>query len=137
MNIRTLILALPGVGPYLPYILMLPLGLSACSSAASNPAADVAALEARLTAAEDVAIDYIRLPPCAASNHPFCSDNATIARLKIADMRAYTLVKGAEQTVGDAAALSAAQASVTALTGITASLPQPGSQQCPSPSSAR
>jgi hypothetical protein len=127
MNIRTLILALPGVGAYLPYILLLPCGLNACSSAGSNPAADVAALEARLTAAEDVAIDYIRLPPCAASNGPLCSDNAIVARLKIADMRAYTLVKGAKQTVGDATALSAAKAAVTAFIGITASLPQPRS----------
>lgn len=136
MNVLTSIQAVPGIGQYLPCILMLPLALGACSGAGSNPAADVAALEVRLTAAEDVAIDYVRLPPCAASNGPLCSDSAVVARIRTADMRAYTLVKTAEQTVDNPAALSAAQAAVTALTDITASLPKQGRQQCRSPSSS-
>jgi|HubBroStandDraft_1064217.scaffolds.fasta_scaffold207018_2 hypothetical protein len=137
MSVLTSIQAVRGIGRCLPCILMLPIGLGACSGAGSNPAADVAALEARLTAAEDVAIDYIRLPPCAASNGPPCSDSAVVARIRTADMRAYTLVKTAEQTVGNAAALSAAQAAVTAMTDITASLPHQGSQSCRSPLSSR
>ena len=137
MNVLTSIQAVPGIGRYLPCILMLPIGLGACSGAGSNPAADVAALEARLTAAEDVAIDYIRLPPCAASNGPPGSDSAVVARIRIADMRAYTLVKTAEQTIGDPAALSAAQAAVTAMTDITVSLPHRGNEPCRSPSSSR
>jgi pyrimidine deaminase RibD-like protein len=137
MNMLTLIHAVRGVRPFLPCILMLPLALGACSGAGSNPAADVAALETRLTAAEDVAIDYIRLPPCASSNGPPCSDSVVVARIRTADMRAYTLVKTAEQTVGDPAAASAAQAAVAAMTDITASLPHQGSEQCRSPSSSR
>jgi hypothetical protein len=136
MNVLTSIQAVPGIGRSLPCILMLPLALGACSGAGSNPAADFAALEVRLAAAEDVAIDYVRLPPCAASNGPLCSDSAVVARIRIADMRAYTLVKAAEQTVDNPAALSAAQAAVTALTDITASLPKQGRQQCRSPSSS-
>lgn len=127
MNMLTLIQAVPGVRPFLPCILLLPLALGACSGAGSNPAADVAALEVRLTAAEDIAIGYIRLPPCAPSNGPRCSDSAVVARIRTADMRAYTLVKTAEQTTGDPAAVSAAQAAVAAMTDITASLPHQGS----------
>jgi len=52
-------------------------------------------------------------------------------------MSAYTRVKTAEQTVGDPAAVSAAQAAVAAVTDITASLPQYGSEPCRSPSSSR
>jgi hypothetical protein len=137
MNVLTSIQAVPGAGRYLPCILMLPLALGACSGAGSNPVADFAALEVRLTTAEDVAIDYIRLPPCAPSNGPPCSDSVVVARIRTADMRAYTLVKTAEQTIGDPAAVSAAQTAVTAMTDITASLPHQGSEPCPSPSSSR
>jgi hypothetical protein len=130
MNILTLIQAARGVRPFLPCIVLLPLAPGACSGAGSKTAADVAALEARLTAAEDVAvaIDDIRLPPCAPSNGASCSDSTVVARIKTADMRAHTLVKGADQTVGDAAVVSTAQAAVTAFIGITTSLPQPGRQ---------
>jgi hypothetical protein len=126
MNVLTSIQAVPDIGRYLPCILLLSIGLGACSGAGSNPAAEVAALEVRLTAAEDVAIDYNRLPPCAPSNDPVCSDSTVVARIRIADMRAYTLVKTAEQTIGDPAALSAAQAAVAAMTDITGSLPHQG-----------
>jgi hypothetical protein len=137
MNVLTSIQAVPGIGRYLPCILLLPIALAACSGAGSNPEADVAALEVRLTAAEDVAIDYIRLPPCAPWNGAPCSDGTVVARIRTADMRAYTLVKTAEQTIGDPAAISAAQAAVAAMTDITASLPRQGSEPCRSPSSSR
>src|SRR5580698_10149369 len=137
MSVLTSIQAVRGIGRCLPCILMLPIGLGACSGAGSNLAADVAALETRLTAAEDVAIDYIRLPPCAPSNGPPCSDSVVVARIRTADMRAYTLVKTAEQTIGDPAAVSAAQAAVAAMTDITVSLPHRGNEPCRSPSSSR
>lgn len=107
--------------------LALACGLGACSGAGRNPAADVAALEAGLTAAEAVATSYIQLPPCSGTNRPLCSDGATVGQIKAADMQAYTLVKAAEQAIGDPSALSAAQAAVAALTRIIDSLPKRGS----------
>ena len=103
MNILTLIRAVPGVGPYVPYIMMLPLGLGACSGAGSNPAADIAALESGLTAAESAATAYITLPLCApapatagGNNAPLCSKASITAQIKTADAQAYALVKAAE-----------------------------------------
>jgi hypothetical protein len=103
------------------------LSLMACSSGAgSNPAADVAALESGLTAAESIATAYIRLPHCTGANGPLCSDSTIVGQIKVADAKAYTLVKAAEQAAGDPTALSIAEAAVTALTTITGTLPKQG-----------
>lgn len=107
--------------------LSLPLGLGACSGAGSNPAADVAALETGLTAAESLATAYIRLPICTGTNGPLCSTASIVAQIKAADAQAYTLVKAAEAAAGNAAALAAAETAVTALTTITGTLPTQGS----------
>jgi hypothetical protein len=121
----------PGTPPAVTLLLICaltaPLMLAACSGAGSNAAADVAALEAGLTAAEGVATAYIQLPLCTGSNGPLCSAAATVAQIKTADAQAYTLVKAAEAAAGDPSALSAAEAAVTALTVITGALPVKGS----------
>jgi hypothetical protein len=102
----------------------LPFVLSACSG--NSAASDMATLEATLTAAESVATVYVELPLCTGTNAPLCSDSAVTAQIKAADMQAYTLVKTAEQAVDDPSALSAAQAAVTALAVLTATLPTQG-----------
>jgi hypothetical protein len=107
-------------------ILSVPLVLGGCSGAGSNPAADVAALEAGLTAAESLATVYVRLPTCTGTNGLLCSDSALVAQIKTADMQAYTLVKAAEVAAGDPSALAAAEAAVTVLTVITGALPTQG-----------
>ncbi len=107
--------------------LVAPLILSACSSAGSSSSSDVAALEATLTAAEDLGAAYIRLPHCTGTNGPLCSDSAIVAHIKTSDAQAYALVKAAEQVSGDPSALAAAEAAVTALTVITNTLPKQGS----------
>jgi hypothetical protein len=107
--------------------LTVPLGLGACSGAGSNPASDVAALEAGLTAAESLATAYIRLPICTGKNGPLCSDSAVATQIKTADMDAFTTVKAAEQAAGSPAALAAAQVAVSAMTTIINTLPKQGS----------
>lgn len=100
--------------------------LTACSGAASDPAANVAAMESSLTIAETIATAYIQLPACTGKNGPLCADPNVVAQIKTADAQAYTLVKAAEQAADDASAVSAAQAAITALTVIANSLPKQG-----------
>jgi hypothetical protein len=133
MNILTLIRAVPGVGPYVPYIMMLPLGLGACSGAGSNPAADIAALESGLTAAESAATAYITLPLCApapatagGNNAPLCSKASITAQIKTADAQAYALVKAAEAADGDPTSVATAEAAVAALLTLVPTLAQQG-----------
>ena len=139
MKILTLIRAVPGVGPYLPYILLLPLGLGACSGAGSSPAADVAALESGLTAAESAATAYITLPLCvpatatataggsnpAGSNFVLCSKASITAQIKTADAQAYALVKAAEAAAGNPTSVATAQAAVAALLTLVPAPVQP------------
>jgi hypothetical protein len=108
-------------------VLTVPLVLGACSGAGSNPAADVAALEAGLTTAESLATVYIRLPTCTGTNSPLCSDSTIVGQIKTADAQAYTLVKAAEVAAGAPSALAAAEAAVSVLTVITGALPTQGS----------
>jgi len=133
MNILTLIRAVPGVGPYVPYIMMLPLGLGACSGAGSNPAADIAALESGLTAAESAATAYITLPLCApapatagGNNASLCSKASITAQIKTADAQAYALVKAAEAADGDPTSVATAEAAVAALLTLVPTLAQQG-----------
>jgi hypothetical protein len=107
--------------------LALPIALGACSGSGSSPAADVAALEASLTAAEDAATAYSKLPTCTETNGPLCSDSAVVTQIKSADTQAYTLVKAAELAADDGSAMSDAQAAVAALVLIINSLPKQGS----------
>lgn len=131
-NMFTAPIKTPSVTPPASVLLLLaaltlPLGLGACSGAGSNPASDVAALEAGLTAAESVATAYIHLPVCTGKNGPLCSDSTITAQIKTADMDAYTTVKAAEQAAGSPAALAAAQIAVSAMTAIINTLPKQGS----------
>jgi hypothetical protein len=119
--------AAPVAAALLLAVLTVPLVLGACSGAGSNPAADVAALEAGLTTAESLATVYIRLPTCTGTNSPLCSDSTIVGQIKTADAQAYTLVKAAEVAAGAPSALAAAEAAVSALTVITGALPTQGS----------
>jgi hypothetical protein len=118
--------AVPPVAFVLAFLAPLSLALTACSGAGGNPAGDVAALEASLTAAETIATAYVRLPACTGTNGPLCAQPPVVAQIKTADAQAYTLVKAAEQAADDPSALSAAEAGVTALTLIANSLPKQG-----------
>jgi hypothetical protein len=100
--------------------------LTACSGTVSNPAGNVAAMESSLTAAETIAMAYVRLPACTGKNGPLCADPNVVAQIKTADAQAYTLVKAAEQAADNPSAVTAAQAAVTALTLIANSLPKQG-----------
>jgi hypothetical protein len=106
----------------LPAALAVALAGCGTSSAPPAPSADVAALEAGLTAAEAIATAYVRLPACTGSNGPLCSDVGIVGQIKTADAQAYTAVKAAE-AAGDVASLTTAQAAVASLTTITGVLP--------------
>ena len=66
-------------------------GLAACAQPAQTTVAQVAVA---LTAADQVALQYVDLPRCPAA--PACSDPATVARIKDAAAKAYGSVKAAE-----------------------------------------
>jgi hypothetical protein len=119
----------------LPVALAVALAGCGTSSAPPAPSADVAALEAGLTAAEAIATAYVRLPACVAvagvgtgaaagkvTNGPLCSDVGIVGQIKTADAQAYTAVKAAE-AAGDVASFTSAQSAVATLTTITGALP--------------
>lgn len=91
--------------------------LSACT--ADSTAANVAALESALTAAERGALAYTSLPRCPQPT-PVCSDPAKVAAIKAADMTAYNAVSAAEASVraGNTPDVTAAEAAVAALTAL-------------------
>lgn len=96
---------------FLPYALAL--GLGACSTS-PGVSAKVDAAVVGLTTAENAALIYTRLPRCGTTGaSAVCSDQATVDRIKAADLKAYAAVKAAEQ---NEALLSVALDAVSALT---------------------
>jgi hypothetical protein len=96
----------PGMPPAAAAVILL-LCIGATLSACGNPAT-VAGVEVALTAAEQAATAYVKLPACPAA--ALCSSPAISVDIKAADTLAYTAVKGAEAgTVTPAAALAAVQ----------------------------
>ena len=121
MNILTLIRAVPGVGPYPPYVMMLPLALGARSGAGSNPAA------------ESAATAYTTLPLCApalvttgGNNAPLCSKASITAQIKTAHPQAYALVAAAEAADGDPTSMATAETAVATLLTLVPTLAQRG-----------
>jgi pyrimidine deaminase RibD-like protein len=107
--------AKPSVPPAAVMVLLTMSVLSLGACAGSSPAADVAALEAGLTAAEGAATAYITLAPCTGTDGPLCSTASIVAQIKAADIQAYALVKAAEAAAGDPTSVATAQAAVAAL----------------------
>lgn len=98
--------------------------------------ATVLGLEAGLTVADNLALNYVSLPACTGSNGPLCSNPTVVAQIKAADNAAYGAVTAAQAAVdADAtgtaattvAAVSAAATALQALQTAVASLPKQGS----------
>lgn len=95
-------------------ILAVPIELVACGS--QQTAANVAALESGLTAAETAALGYTSLPRCPQAT-AVCSDQSKVDQIKSADRVAYNAVKAAEkeQQAGGTPSLDGATAAIAAL----------------------
>ena len=76
------------------------LAVAACT-ATTSVSNDVAAAEITLTGLENVAVIYNHLPRCAAPGSPpgpvFCSDQATVDKIRSLDNSAYQAVMAARQ----------------------------------------
>lgn len=97
------------------------LAVSGCSTT-GQPAAQTGAYATAvaLTAADNVAMQYVTLPICGPTHaKPLCSEASVSAQIKAAAQTAHDAVRAAEKS-GDA---GAAQAAVAALVSIT---PKPG-----------
>ncbi len=91
------------------------LGLTACATA---PQTTVAQVAVALTAADQVALQYVDLPRCGTAGATVvCSDAATVVRIKTAAATAYQAVKTAEAS-GASADLSLAVSAVGALSAV-------------------
>ena len=90
------------------------LALSACTT--GTAAANIAALESGLTAADDAALGYLQQPVCSSTSGPVCSDPTVRAQIKLSASQAYALVKQAEASnaAGTTPDLTAAQAALAA-----------------------
>jgi hypothetical protein len=100
--------------------LILAASLAACTSAQTTAtvANSVASAEVALTVAEAAATAYVKLPACGGVSK-ICSDATVIAKIKAADVTAYTAVKAAESNAGTIAdaltALTTFQTVISAL----------------------
>lgn len=98
--------------------------MSGCSPQQGGPAAGttqkgVLAAAVALTAADNVALQYVILPLCGPTHpKPLCSEAAISAQIKSAAQTAHDAVKGAEMA-GDNASVAAANAAIAALVKIT------------------
>jgi len=105
------------------------LALSACATAPQSPAQAVYAAHGNYAAALTVAVAYRRLPPCAPSGPPLCSDKRIVADLQKADNVAFDALSAAQRVArapGAGAnvqtAINAANQAIGAFSSITASL---------------
>lgn len=97
------------------------LAVSGCTSAggATNAQNDVYAAAVALTAADNVALQYVTLPLCGPTHaKPLCSEAAVSAKIKAAAQTAHDAVKAAEKS-GNAGSLAAARAAIAALINVT------------------
>lgn len=99
-----------------PAIALAAVALSACATPQPTQTT-VAQVAAALTAADNLAIQYVTLPLCPRPGQ-LCSDKAVSANIKAAAARAYAAVKAAEAS-GSSGDLAAANAAVAALTALT------------------
>lgn len=91
------------------------LALAGCANPGVSSKVDAAVVA--LTTAENVALVYTRLPRCPAPGP--CSDQATVDRIKSADMQAYQAVKAAEQNEALLSVALQAVASLQAVVPVT------------------
>jgi len=95
--------------------------LAGCAT--STQTTTVSGLEVALTAADQLALQYVTLPLCTSGGPALCSQATVSAQIKAASLAAYTAVKAAEKS-GASADLTAAQ---DALTALSALVPSPAS----------
>lgn len=90
-------------------ILLALLCLSACESggAGPTPKATVAAMEVSLTAADNLAMNYVGLPRCYSGGPALCSSTAKVATIKKTAQRAYDAVTAAQSAVDAGTATNA------------------------------
>ena len=108
--------------------LLAALALAGCANTASAPkapAAAVAAAEASLAAAGQVALSYMRLPPCGGGTQ-LCSATALKAQIKAAYDAAYEAVVAAQAIVdsGGTPDMTKVQSALTSLQNIVTMLPK-------------
>jgi hypothetical protein len=101
----------------------LALVLAACGTQpqrAQQSATTVAATEVALTAAEQAATAYVKLPQCTGANGPLCSWPDFVVRIKDYDNRAFAAVMAARANPSDGTLLSTANTAVAAFTSVVA-----------------
>lgn len=97
--------------------------LGGCVANKSPTVTSVYGAAIALTAADQVALQYVTLPLCGPAHPaPACSQPAITARIKASAQAAHDAVKAAEKS-GDNASLAAANAAVAALVAITPTVP--------------
>lgn len=91
--------------------------LDGCAN--TNTQTGVYATAVALTAADNVAIQYVTLPLCGPTHPgPLCSDAKITGQIKSYAQAAHDAIKAAE-AAGDSATLAAANAAVAALVSVT------------------
>lgn len=98
----------------IPALLAVALVTQAGSCTQQNPATGIAAAEVALTAADQVAIQYVTLPLCGPTAPKLCSVAATSTQIKSAAEAAFNAVQAAKASPTNAT-LAAANAAVAAL----------------------
>lgn len=103
----------------------LALMLSGCGTGTTSTEKGVYSAAIALTAADQIALQYIVLPLCGPTHaKPACSEAAVSAKIKSAAQDAHDAVKAAEKSVKDGATdspayLAAANAAIAALVALT------------------
>lgn len=95
--------------------------LPSCGSGTGSTEKGVYSAAVALTAADQVAIQYVVLPLCGPAHpKPACSEAAVTAKIKAAAQSAHDAVKAAEAAPpGDTASLAAANAAIAVLVSLT------------------
>lgn len=95
-------------------------GVAGCTTA--QPRSTVAALETSLTVLEAGGTAYIQLPLCGGASE-VCSDPAVSARIKAADVKAYTAVKAARAATANGGGDGSTQAAAAAVAALRTLIP--------------
>jgi len=123
-------------GPAAGFVLAVALAgiLGACANGSGpTPKAGVLSMEAALTAADGLAVNYVRLPACTGATGPLCSDPPIVAQIKRAGATAYRALTAAQTAVdadpagaasATSAALTDARAALAAFQGVVSTLPK-------------
>lgn len=87
------------------------------SCATSSPVQAIAASEVALTAADQLALQYVTLPLCKSGGPALCSQASISAQIKAQAQNAYNAIQAAKQNPTSASAAAAA-AAVSLLQGL-------------------